>query len=99
MQTDFHSTRAFAATFTRWDAKRGQRRQSAPFTIHAPNWTFAERQALAILEGMRAADTACEYELAGLAMTGLGGDACYQGWETQAEWSARVNATAPEVGA
>lgn len=84
----------FQLVFTRYDDKRGQRRQSAPVFVHAADFGAAVQRANDMVRGMANADTARDYKIASVAQRGLAGESGYSAghdmFETQEEFSARV---------
>jgi hypothetical protein len=84
----------FELIFSRYDGKRGQRRQSAPVFVPAAGFDAAVLRANDMLRGMANADQARDYKLASVAQRGLSGEHGYSAgadmFETQEEFSARL---------
>lgn len=83
----------YTAKFTRWDAKRGERRNSPPEFIKARDFAHAYEKARDLLAGMRAGAPEHDYAILAIEARGYGGVNCYEGghlFETKEEFDARV---------
>lgn len=78
----------FKVTFHRY--RNGESRLSAPSFIQADSFSDATTRAMLMRSAMAEVDLSSVFLVASIDTVGLRGDVCTVGWETEAEFSERV---------